>query len=68
LGAWFKCRTIDLRKRGSFAFLGFEFRLALGRNRKWRPQFAPKIAFQQHVSQPVGKAIEGINPEFELGR
>jgi RNA-directed DNA polymerase len=69
-----KSRTIDLRKGGSFAFLGFEFRLVLGRNRKERPQFAPKMkkrtalfaklreVFRQQVSQPVGKVIERINP------
>ena len=69
-----KSRIIDLAKGGSFAFLGFEYRLVLGRNRKWRPQFVPKLKkrtalfaklreiFRQHVSQPVGKVIEMINP------
>ena len=69
-----KSRIIDLAKGGSFAFLGFEYRLVLGRNRKWRPQFVPKLkkrtalfaklreVFRQHVSQPVGKVIEMINP------
>src|SRR6516225_17996 len=38
-----KSRTVDLRKGGSFGFLGFEYRLVLGRNRKWRPQLAPKL-------------------------
>jgi RNA-directed DNA polymerase len=68
-----KSRIIDLAKGGSFAFLGFEYRLVLGRNRKWRPQFVPKLKkrtalfaklreiFRQHVSQPVGKVIEMIN-------
>src|SRR6266567_7465379 len=36
-----KSRAIDLTKGGSFAFLGFEYRLVLGRNQKWRPQFVP---------------------------
>jgi RNA-directed DNA polymerase len=69
-----KSRTIDLRKGESFAFLGFEYRLVLGRNQKWRPQFVPKMkkrtalfaklreVFRQHVSQPVGEVIEEINP------
>jgi RNA-directed DNA polymerase len=38
-----KSRTIDLTKGESFAFLGFDYRLVLGRNRKWRPQFVPKM-------------------------
>src|SRR6202158_4174341 len=69
-----KSRTIDLAKGGSFAFLGFEYRLVLGRNQKWRPQFVPKMkkrtalfaklreVFRQHVSHPVGEVIEEINP------
>jgi RNA-directed DNA polymerase len=69
-----KSRAIDLTKGGSFAFLGFEYRLVLGRNQKWRPQFVPKMkkrtalfaklreVFRQHVSQPVGEVIEEINP------
>jgi RNA-directed DNA polymerase len=69
-----KSRTIDLTKGGSFAFLGFEYRLVLGRNQKWRPQFVPKMkkrtalfaklreVFRQHVSQPVGEVIEEVNP------
>src|SRR6202158_5674441 len=69
-----KSRTIDLRKGESFAFLGFEYRLVLGRNQKWRPQFAPKMkkrtalfaklreVFRQHVSRQVGEVIEEINP------
>jgi RNA-directed DNA polymerase len=59
-----KSRIIDLAKGGSVAFLEFEYRLVLGRNKKWRPQFAPKLKkrtvlfaklreiFRQHVSQP----------------
>jgi RNA-directed DNA polymerase len=69
-----KSRTIDLTKDESFAFLGFEYRLVLGRNQKMRPQFVPKMkkrtalfaklreVFRQHVSQPVGEVIEEINP------
>jgi RNA-directed DNA polymerase len=69
-----KSRTIDLTIGESFAFLGFEYRLVLGRNKKWRPQFVPRMkkrtalfaklreVFRQYVSQPVGKVIEVINP------
>jgi len=69
-----KSRIIDLAKGGSFTFLGFEYRLVLGRNRKRRPQFAPKLKkrtalfaklrqiFRQRVSQPVRTVIETINP------
>src|SRR5215469_12542265 len=38
-----KSRITDLAKDGSFAFLGFEYRLVLGSNRKWRRQFVPKL-------------------------
>jgi RNA-directed DNA polymerase len=69
-----KSRTIDMRTGGAFAFLGFEHRLVLGRNQKWRPQFVPKMkkrtalfaklreVFRQHVSQPVEAVIKVINP------
>ena len=69
-----KSRTIDLRKGGNFAFLGFEYRLVLGRNQKWRPQFVLKMkkrtalfaklreVFRHHVSQPVEGVIKVINP------
>src|ERR1700751_2104765 len=71
-----KSRTIDLKKGGSFAFLGFEYRLVLGRNGEWRPQFVPKMkkrtalfaklreVFRQQASQPVGKGIARINPSL----
>jgi len=69
-----KSRTIDLRKGESFGFLGFEYRLVLGRNGKWRAQFAPKMkkrtalfaklreVFRRQVSQPVGTVIARVNP------
>src|SRR5215469_5082352 len=69
-----KSRIVDLAKGGSFAFLGFEYRLVRSRNRKWRPQFAPKLKkrtalfakpreiFRQHVSHPVEQVIEMVNP------
>src|SRR5215467_7091761 len=69
-----KSRIVDLANGGSFAFLGFEYRLVRSRNRKWRPQLAPKLKkrtalfaklreiFCQHDSQSVEKVIEMINP------
>jgi RNA-directed DNA polymerase len=65
---------VDLKKGESFTFLGFEFRRILSRNKKWRPNYAPKLKkrtalfgkikelFQRNVSQPVGKVVEQINP------
>jgi len=69
-----KSRMVDLKKGESFTFLGFEFRRVLSSNKKWRPNFAPKLKkrtelfgklkeiFRHSVSQPVGKGIEPINP------
>ena len=69
-----KSRMVDLAKGESFSFLGFEYRRMLSRKRVWRPYYAPKLKkrtalfaklreiFRQHVSQPVGKVIEKINP------
>src|SRR6266853_2579865 len=69
-----KSKIVDLAKGGSFTFLGFEYRRILGRNKKWRPHYAPKLKkrtallaklkeiFRQNVSQPVEGVIEQINP------
>ena len=69
-----KSKIVDLANGGSFTFLGFEYRRILGRNRKWRAYYAPKLKkrtallaklkeiFQQNVSQPVEAVIEQINP------
>ena len=69
-----KSRMVDLKKGEAFTFLGFEFRRILSRNKKWRPNYAPKLKkrtalfgklkeiFQRNVSQPVGKVVEQINP------
>jgi RNA-directed DNA polymerase len=69
-----KSRMVDLKKGESFTFLGFEFRRILSRNKKWRPNYAPKLKkrtalfgkikeiFRHSVSQPIGKVIEQINP------
>jgi RNA-directed DNA polymerase len=69
-----KSKLVDLANGGSFTFLGFEYRRILGRNRKWRAYYAPKLKkrtalvaklkeiFRQSVSQPVEGVIEQINP------
>jgi RNA-directed DNA polymerase len=69
-----KSRMVNLAKGESFGFLGFEYRLVRGRNRKWRPQFVPKPTkrtalleklkdlFRRSVSRPIGSVIEQINP------
>ena len=69
-----KSRMVDLKKGESFTFLGFEYRRILSLQRKWRPHYAPKLKkrtalfeklreiFRQHVSWPVEKVIEKINP------
>ena len=69
-----KSRMVDLKKGERFTFLGFEFRRILSRNKKWRPNYAPKLkkrtalfgklkeVFKRNVSQPVGKVVEQINP------
>ena len=69
-----KSRVVDLKKGESFTFLGFEYRRVLSLQRKWRPYYAPKLKkrtalfenlreiFRKHVSWPVEKVIEKINP------
>jgi Group II intron, maturase-specific domain len=69
-----KSKIVDLANGGSFTFLGFAYRIILGGNRKWRPNYAPKLKkrtallaklkeiFRQNVSQPVEGVIEPINP------
>ena len=38
-----KSKIADLANGGSFTFLGFEHRRILGRNKKWRPYYAPRL-------------------------
>jgi RNA-directed DNA polymerase len=69
-----KSRTVDLRKQGSFGFLGFDFRRIRSLKGVWRPQYTPKLKkrtavlaklrdiFRRHASQPVERVIEMINP------
>ena len=61
-----KGRIVDLRKGGSFGFLGFEFRRVRSLQGRWRPQYTPKLKkrtallaklrdlFRRFASQPVG--------------
>ena len=51
-----KSRIVDLRKGGSFAFLGFEYRLVLSRIRKWRPQFVPRQKKRKALLPSSGKS------------
>ncbi len=65
---------VDLRKQGSFGFLGFDFRRIRSLKGVWRPQYTPKLKkrtavlaklrdiFRRHASQPVERVIERINP------
>jgi RNA-directed DNA polymerase len=69
-----KSKIVDLANGGNFTFLGFEYRRILGRNKKWRPYYAPRLKkrtallaklkeiFRQNISQPVERVIEQINP------
>jgi RNA-directed DNA polymerase len=69
-----KSRTVDLGKKESFGFLGFDFRRIRSLKGMWRPQYTPKLKkrtavlaklrdiFRRHASQPVGRVIEMINP------
>jgi RNA-directed DNA polymerase len=69
-----KSKIVDLANGGSFTFLGFEYRRILGRNKKWRPYYAPRLKkrtallaklkeiFRENISQPMERVIEQINP------
>ena len=69
-----KSRRVDLTKRESFGFLGFEFRRVRSRAGRWMPLRMPlmkkrtallrklKTLFRRYRSQPIGLLIEKINP------
>ena len=69
-----KSRIVDLRKGGSFGFLGFEFRRVRSLQGRWRPQYTPQLKkrtallaklrdlFRRFASQPLGRVIELLNP------
>jgi RNA-directed DNA polymerase len=72
-----KSRMVELRKKESFGFLGFEFRRVRSLKGRWRPQYTPKLKkrtalleklreiFRRNESQPVGRVIERINPTLQ---
>jgi len=70
-----KSRTVDLRCKESFGFLGFDFRqLRSFRTRAWRAHYTPKLKkrtallrrlkeiFRRYQSQPVNRVVQLINP------
>ena len=69
-----KSRMVDLKRERASLFLGFEYRRVLSLQRKWRPNYVPKLKkrtalfeklreiFRQHVSWPVETVIAKINP------
>ena len=69
-----KTRLVDLWKGESFSFLGFDFRMAKSRKGKWYVCKTPRMktrasitkrireVFKSHVSHPVKKVIDLINP------
>jgi RNA-directed DNA polymerase len=69
-----KSRTVDLTQRGSFGFLGFEFRRVRTRSGRWMPLRMPqgkkrtallrklKAVFRHFRSQPLNRLIDAINP------
>lgn len=70
-----KSRIVDLRKGGSFGFLGFELRRVRSLQGRWRPQYTPKLKkrtallaklrdlFRRFASQPVGGGDRADQPD-----
>jgi RNA-directed DNA polymerase len=68
-----KSRIVDLRRGGSFGFLGFDFRRVRMRG-AWRAHYTPKLkkrtallrklkdVYRRHQSQPVDRVVKSINP------
>ena len=69
-----KSSIVDLRRGGSFGFLGFDFRRTSSIKGVWRPHYTPKLkkrtallqklkdVFRKHQSQPVDRIVALINP------
>jgi RNA-directed DNA polymerase len=69
-----KSRQVDLMRRESFAFLGFDFRRIRSPSGRWMPLRTPqmrkrtelvrklKAIFRRHRSQPIALIIDQINP------
>jgi RNA-directed DNA polymerase len=71
-----KSRIVDLSRKESFGFLGFDFRRLRSLRGRWRPQYTPKqkkrtallqelkAVFRRSRSQPVEALIAEINPKL----
>ena len=71
-----KSRIVDLSRRESFGFLGFDFRRVRSVRGRWRAQYTPKQkkrtallqklkeVFRRYQSQPTEKLIVAINPKL----
>src|SRR3989475_3438038 len=71
-----KSRIVDLSRKESFGFLGFDFRRLRSLRGRWRPQYTPKqkkrtallqelkAVFRRYQSQPVEELITVINPKL----
>ncbi len=69
-----KTKVVNLKEKGTFSFLGFDFREKITKQGKWRVQITPKMktrtsllqklkeVFRSYKSQPIGKVIQIINP------
>jgi RNA-directed DNA polymerase len=69
-----KSRMVDLERRETFTFLGFDFRRVRSHRGAWRPHQVPtrhkctelrqklREVFRQHRSQPVHRVISEVNP------
>jgi RNA-directed DNA polymerase len=69
-----KTASVDLKKGESFDYLGFQIRRVRSQSGRWFPLCRPllkkrtqllrklKAIFRSHLSQPVGRVIEQINP------
>jgi RNA-directed DNA polymerase len=71
-----KSRIVDLSRKESFGFLGFDFRRVRSLRGRWRPQYTPKPkkrtallqelkeVFRRSQSRPVDRLIAEINPKL----
>jgi RNA-directed DNA polymerase len=69
-----KTRIVDLRRDGTFSFLGFDYRRVKTRRGAWGVRVTPRMkartvllrklkdVFRRHQSQPVDRVIRLINP------
>jgi len=71
-----KTRLVDMMKRETFSFLGFDFRRMKAKSGKWTVWTTPRVKartkllrnlkdiFRRFVSQPVDRVIALINPKL----